>query len=89
MKHDIVQIIKSAKNLLSCICTCMVYLHILYFAWADQGDKVCFLFHKVQGCCMDKKHSCEINLLLFLLNSAFQKVTIAFLRTSITLDSWL
>ena len=28
---------------------------ILYFAWADQRDKVCFIFHKVQGCCMENK----------------------------------
>ena len=32
-----------------------LYITILYFAWADQRDKVCFIFHKVQGCCMDKK----------------------------------
>ena len=31
------------------------YCDILYFAWADQRDKVCFIFHKVQGCCMEKK----------------------------------
>ena len=30
---------------------------ILYFAWADQRGKVCFIFHKVQRCCMVKKHS--------------------------------
>ena len=66
-----------------------IYIYILYFAWADQRDKVCFIFHKVQGCCMEKKHSYEVNLLLFLLYSAFQKVIIAFLHTSIALDSRL
>ena len=35
---------------------------------------------------MEKKHSYEVNLLLLLLHSAFQKVIIAFLHTSITLD---
>ena len=63
--------------------------YILYFAWEDQRDKVCFILHKVQGCCMEKKHSYEVNLLLFLLHSAFQKVIIGFLHTSITLDSRL
>ena len=38
--------------------------NILYFAWADQRDKVCFIFHKVQGCCMEKKHSYEVNLFI-------------------------
>ena len=31
------------------------YVTILYVAWADQRDKVYFIFHKVQGCCMDTK----------------------------------
>ena len=26
----------------------------MYFAWVDLRDKVCFIFHKVQGCCMEK-----------------------------------
>ena len=28
----------------------IMYEVILYFVWADQRDKVCFIFHKVQGC---------------------------------------
>ena len=35
------------------------YRDILYFAWADQRDKVCFIFHKVQGCCMKKTQLCS------------------------------
>ena len=31
-----------------------MYIAILYFAWADQRDKVYFIFPKVQGCCMEK-----------------------------------
>ena len=48
----------------------------------------CALFSiKCKGAVWKKKHSYEVNLLLLLLHSAFQKVTIAFLHTSITLDS--
>ena len=36
---------------------------------------------------MEKKHSYEVNLLLFLFHSTFQKVIIAFLHTSITPDT--
>ena len=61
---------------------CMIYV---YFAWADQRDKVCFIFHKVQGCCVEEKVVMKLICLLFLLHSAFQKMIIAFLRTSITL----
>ena len=28
---------------------------ISYFAWADQREKVCFIFHKAQGCRMENK----------------------------------
>ena len=41
-----------------------MYGNILYFAWADQRDKVWFIFHKVQGCCMEKKHSYAVNLFI-------------------------
>ena len=40
---------------------------------------------KCNGAVWIKKHSYEVNLLSFLLNCAFQKVTIAFLHTSIAL----
>ena len=62
---------------------------ILYFAWADQRDKVCFIFHKVQGCCMEKSTVMKLICLLFLFHSTFQKVIIAFLHTSNTLNSRL
>ena len=39
-------------------------------------DKVCFIFCKCKG--MEKKLSYEVNLLLFLFHSAFQKVIIVF-----------
>ena len=42
----------------------VLYSDILYFAWADQRDKVCFIFHKVQGCCMEKNHIYEVNLFI-------------------------
>ena len=60
--------------------------YIVLWVGRSRGQSVLY-FHKVQGCCMDKKHNYEFNLLLFLLNSAFQKVIIAFLHTSITLNS--
>ena len=44
----------------------------------DQRDKVCFIF-QVQGCCMEKSTVMKL-ICYFLLNSAFQKVTIAFLH---------
>ena len=25
----------------------ILYIHILYFAWTDQRDRVCFIFHEV------------------------------------------
>ena len=38
---------------------------ILYFAWANQRDRVCFIFHKVQGCMLyGKRHSYEVNLFI-------------------------
>ena len=62
----------------------------MYFAWADQKDKVCFIVHTIQGCSMENKALLSVklaNLLLFLFHNTFQKVTIALLHTSITLDS--
>ena len=55
-----------------------------------KGTKCALFSIKCKGAVW-KKHSYEVNfLLLFLFHSAFQKMTIAFLHTSITLrDSWL
>ena len=52
-----------------------------------KGTKCALFSIKCKGAVWIKKHNYEVNLLLFLLNSTFQKVTIAFLHTSITLDS--
>ena len=57
---------------------------ILYFVWADQRDKVCFFSTKCKGAVWKVKHSYEVMILLFLSDSAFQKVTKAFLHASIT-----
>ena len=62
-------------------------IDIFNFARADQRDKACFIFHKMQGCCMESKAQLGSQLLLFLSDSTFQKVTIAFMHTNITLDS--
>ena len=51
---------------------------ILYFIWVDQRNKGCFIFFiKCNDTVWKIKHSYEVNLLLFLLHSIFQKVTIA------------
>ena len=57
---------------------------MLYFLWADQRDK-CALFSISATVLYGKKHSYEVNMLLFLFHSPFIKVIIAFLHTSITL----
>ena len=53
-----------------------------------KGAKCALFSIKCKGAVW-KKHSYEVNLLLFLFYSAFQKVTVAFLHTSITPDSQL
>ena len=63
-----------------------VTVHYAVLTWVDQRYKVCFIFHEVQGCCMDDY---EVYLLLFLYHSTFQKVIIAFLHMNIKLNSWL
>ena len=68
---------------------CVLYGQNIVLCVGGSKDKVCFIFHKVQGCCMEKKHSYKVNLFIVLLHSAFQKVIIAFLHTSTTLDSQL
>ena len=55
---------------------------LLHFVWADQSM---LLFPKSARVLYRKKYAYEVNLLLFLLHFIFQKVSIAFLRTSITL----
>ena len=65
------------------------YQSILYFSWADQRDKVCFIFHKVQGCCTEKKHNYKVNLFIVFTPQCIPAGDIAFLHTSITLDSRL
>ena len=52
-----------------------------------KGTKCALFPYKSARVLYGKKHSYEVNLLLFLFHSALQKVIIAFLHTSITLDS--
>ena len=57
----------------------------MYIYWADQKDKVCFIFHKVARVLLyghSYKEYC-VNLLLFLFHSKLQKVKITFLHNSI------
>ena len=52
-----------------------------------KGTKCALFSIKCKGAVWKKKHSYEVNLFIVFLHSAFQKVIIAFLHTSITLDS--
>ena len=52
-----------------------------------KGTKCALFSIKCKGAVWKKSTAMKLICLLFLLHSAFQKVIIAFLRTSITLDS--
>ena len=54
-----------------------------------KGTKCALFSIKCKGAVWKKSTVMKLISLLFLLHSAFQKVIIAFLHTSITLDSWL
>ena len=87
----------------SCLCIYMytyTHMHIMcryvcMYVYCTLHGRIkgttCALFSiKCKGAvAMDKKAQLWSYFVIVLLNSAFQKVTIAFLHTSITLDSWL